>query len=373
MIWNLRKRLSVAVIFMCGGYMSVNQQDVRRQRRKANKNITMKDVAEDSGVSITTVSHVINETRYVEIETKEKVLLSIAKLKFSPNINAQRLKGMGTKTIGVVVSLLSGSYFHRFVSSLSVYANSNNYDIVVCDSMEQVNLEERHIEMLLSKGIDGLIYAPVDHRVVYSKLLDQKVPFIQIDRFNENYESDYVGLNNYDSSFKIVEYLKDTKKCTKIGFAFYGSMKYRGERLSGYLDACKKLKIYDEELIKKISSDEEKAIQSISKWISSDTHLDAIMCSNAEICYDILLSFNRLPELESYPTIFTFDANKWFNLFAHPVISIDQKIEEMSKIAFKALLNRIEGETAPFEKLYFDYDIIEFQGCSGIVPIRYTI
>lgn len=337
--------------------MSPNDQiELRRMRRKKKSNSTMKDVADLAGVSVSTVSHVINGTRYVEDSTKDKVLSCIAELKYSPNIIAQRLNGLNLKTIGVLVSNLQGSFFHRLVSSLSTLANKNEYDLLVCDSAENTELEKRHINTLLKKGIDGLIFAPVDHKTHYAELDQRTVPFVQVDRVSDSCKSDYIGINNYLQAQLITRTLIE-RGCRRIGFVRTEGSRYRGERLSGYYQSCNDAGIYDEALIIRVSTDSSNE-KEILEWYREQSPVDAVICSNADICYKVLHSLGRHLTTESSTVIFSFDNNKWFNLLQFPLLSLDQPIELIGRMAFETLLSRIEGNDDPFKKIFVDCDIV---------------
>ena len=94
----------------------------------------MKDVAELAGVSISSVSHVINKTRRVEHETKQKILDAIEKLNYTPNLFARSLKGKGTKLLGVIIADIRDTFFAEVVKSMEFNVLEKGYNLILCDS-----------------------------------------------------------------------------------------------------------------------------------------------------------------------------------------------------------------------------------------------
>ena len=126
------------------------------------RHTTMKDVAKKAGLSISTVSHVINKTRFVERKTADKILRAITDLDYKPNIMARSLRGKGTKTIGIIISDIRDSFFSDAVKAIESHANIKGYNVILCDAEGNIEKENSYIDILLRKGIDGLIFAPVD-------------------------------------------------------------------------------------------------------------------------------------------------------------------------------------------------------------------
>ena len=146
------------------------------------KRATMKDVAERAGVSITSVSHVINKTRKVEANTKAAILAAIQELHYQPNTPARSLKGKGTKTLGVVIADIREDFFAEVVKSIEFTASEQQYNVILCDSEDNAGKERFYLNMLISKGVEGIIFAPVDLESSYDFLVASAIPFLQIDR-----------------------------------------------------------------------------------------------------------------------------------------------------------------------------------------------
>ncbi|MEE9306884.1 MAG: LacI family DNA-binding transcriptional regulator, partial [Spirochaetia bacterium] len=189
------------------------------------KKVTIKDVANRAGFSISTVSHVINETRFVEKSTKEKIQKAIEELNYRPNILARSLKGKGSKTIGVIISDLRQGFFAEVIKAIESRANQREFNVMLCDSEDDAEKEELDVDILLRKGIDGLIFAPVDTGQLFEELWLSELPCVQIDRKLQSAEADFVGIDNVRSAEQATLRLFDNGyDC--VGFIGYGPEVY---------------------------------------------------------------------------------------------------------------------------------------------------
>jgi LacI family transcriptional regulator len=329
--------------------------DALRQTRPAS----IKEVARLAGVSVSTVSHVINDTRYVSEPTRLKVLESIARLKYRPNIMAQGIRRRKSRTIGLIISNLSGSFFYRLVNAICSYMHSQGYDVLVCNSEENVDNEKRHIDTLLRRGIDGLIYAPVDYRNSYEELSGQQVPFVQIERKNTNYNSDYVDIDNVGEARRITKFLLD-RGCRRIGFIRHGMENYTGRRFAGFEQTCTAGGVYDPALVINVTRDIIGATELIRKWLHRTAPLDGLICTNANICYSVLRIFDEIGQ-ERFQNLklFSFEENRWLGLLRFPLFALDQPIEEIGDTASRVLLERMAGDERSPRDFFLECKIAE--------------
>ena len=147
------------------------------------KNITIKDISRITGVSTMTVSRVINNGKYVRKETKERVTEAINKYGYEPNFFAQSLKTNKSKTIGLIIGEIENPWYSRFAKGVIDTSEGLDYNVMVCNSKYSPELGEKYLNMLIKRGVDGLIIATIDlsdeliHRV--SK---KHIPFVLVTR-----------------------------------------------------------------------------------------------------------------------------------------------------------------------------------------------
>lgn len=153
------------------------------------KSATISDVAKIAGVSVSTVSHVVNRTRHVEPETSFRVLTAITKLSYIPNSIAQALKSDRTKTIGMVVASSTNPFFAQVIHGVGQECTRLGFSLILANCGDKLSLLNTHLQTLLSKRIDGLVVMTTnssqeffEHIAVLSRL-----PVVAIDTFqNKN-------------------------------------------------------------------------------------------------------------------------------------------------------------------------------------------
>jgi len=324
------------------------------------KKITIKDVANFAGFSASTVSHVINKTRFVEKETSDKILKAIKDLNYRPNILARSLKGKGTKTLGVIISDIREGFFSEIIKSVESNANKCGYSVMLCDSEESVENEKLYIDVLLSKGIDGLIFAPVNTEVVFNDILSNWIPSVQIDRRLHYHKADFVGIDNKKSAETAVRHFYNNGY-KNIGFIGYKESVYTMEkRIEGYTNAVYEKKIQNELKIKIMSHNNVNITAKIQGWLNKCKDIDAVLCGNDNICYETLTAIQeiglRIPEDIG---IISFDDSKWFRILKCPVTAIRQPTLKMGEIAVDLLIDKIEKKSSKgFKDILLDPDLI---------------
>jgi len=136
----------------------------------------MNDVAELAGVSISSVSHVINKTRRVEAVTKSKIIDAIQRLNYTPNLFARSLRGKGTPLLGVIISDIRDSFFAEIMKSIKFIALERGYNVILGDSESKWEKVRFFLKTFISKGLDGIIFAPFDITKFDQNLIASQIP-----------------------------------------------------------------------------------------------------------------------------------------------------------------------------------------------------
>lgn len=205
------------------------------------KRATIKDIARETGLSIATVSRVINkkEGHYNE-ETKNSIEKAIKKLKYKPHVGAINLKTQKTRTIGFLVPELD-SFYNEVYLGAQDYAFKHKYSTFLFNTNYNRELEELQIENLLNRRVDGVIFASglVNNKLV-NKFLEDNVPIVSIENFKKNSDIPAIVLDNYKYSKLAVKHLIDMGY-KRIGYLSgpVEEMYILEERYRGYVDALK--------------------------------------------------------------------------------------------------------------------------------------
>ncbi|NLJ97821.1 MAG: LacI family transcriptional regulator [Tissierellia bacterium] len=169
---------------------------------------TIKDVAKLAGVSISTVSRVINKSKPVSSEVKIKVLEAIDELGYKPNAVARSLVTKRSNLIGVIVTDIGNSSIAQMVRGIEEVGRMYNYDIILSNSYGDPNTEKRFAELLRSKQVEGIILiSEILNKEVIEYIEDFKIPFIYLNKYYVDLDLPTVSIDHSEASYRMTKYL----------------------------------------------------------------------------------------------------------------------------------------------------------------------
>lgn len=172
------------------------------------KRITIKEVAETAGVSIATVSHVINNTRHVEATTRQSVERAMQDLGYQPNSLARSLRIGETKTIGLVVPDVYNLFFADISRRIEDLGYANGYSVILCNSDNNLAKQHNYVNMLITKQIDGVIFISAGESTEdLQKLVNSRIPIVVADRVVPLSLADVVLLDNEKGGYEATKHL----------------------------------------------------------------------------------------------------------------------------------------------------------------------
>src|SRR4030043_451142 len=176
------------------------------------KKITIKDIARMANVSHTTVSRALNNKSRIKNETKEKILSIAGALNYRPDFIARSLVMRRTKTLGLVITTIANPFYTELSQGIETTAISLGYNIILCSTNYDLSSEKKNIDMLRSKGVDGIIFTSAhmgDPNIL--ELVEEGFPIILVNRRTYHpmvrEKVDYVGVDNNLGGFLAVEHL----------------------------------------------------------------------------------------------------------------------------------------------------------------------
>lgn len=305
----------------------------------SRKQVTLKDVAEAAGVSISTVSHVINNTRFVKPETRQLVEKTMEDLSF------ERGTGFSKKTryIGLIVADITEDYSISVIKSIENHCREVNYSIIVCDSQDDLKLEQQNINKLLdNERVSGIIISPVNSFACDPRLKTTRVPIVCFDRKFENVKKVFFGINNLQSGYFASTYLFN-HGCKNVGFIGYPQEVFSvHQRELGYRLSWQEK--YDEKhpKIKKIDYFQENAIEEISKFVKKNK-VDGLICATSGVCHLAIKAIQFLDlNIPNDIKIVTYDNNKWFDMLQFPISVITQPVKKIAEASVDMMIQLIE-------------------------------
>ncbi|RON85015.1 LacI family DNA-binding transcriptional regulator [Pseudomonas fluorescens] len=201
---------------------------------------TIKDVAALAGISYTTVSHVVNNTRPVSQEVRLKVEAAIKSLDYVPSAVARSLKAKTTATIGLLVPNSLNPYFAELARGIEDYCERNGYCVILCNSDDNPDKQRSYLRVLLEKRIDGLIVASAGGDSGLAQgLAGVKTPMVIVDRGLEGVDADLVRIDHEYGAYLATRHLLELghRDIATIGGPVSTSVAQM--RLAGYCRALK--------------------------------------------------------------------------------------------------------------------------------------
>lgn len=212
---------------------------------------TIREVAESAGVSYATVSHVINNTRLVSPETRERVLAAMSKLNYRPNALARSLRQGKTNTIGLVLPDSANPFFAEISRSIEDEAFKQGYSVFLCNTELDTQRELFYVDVLSKKQVDGIIFvAAGDQADSLDFLLRQNMPVVMVDRDVPNVEVDAVLTDNQLGGYLATRHLIELGHRRIACIAGPSSITPSAERVIGYRRALEEANLpYEENLV----------------------------------------------------------------------------------------------------------------------------
>ena len=322
------------------------------------KKVSIKDIAKEVGVSTALVSYVLNnkekEAR-VGKQIAEKIRRVARRLNYSPNLIARSLQSGRTNTLGLIVADISNPFFSYIARVIEDAANQHGYTVIIGSSDEQASKSASLINAFLNRQVDGLIIAPAEEsEKQLQKLLDDKFPFVLVDRYFTGLNANSVHIDNYQSSFQAVEHLIK-KGYQRIGMmAYKTALPHMQERIRGYNAALKANGIRTKRswLQKAGYTTLEQDVQKgLRNALGGRDAPDAFFFATNSLAVSglkyIYREGIRVPEELG---VISFDESDAFDFFYSPVTYVRQSIEDIGKRALDLLMNQIKNPAGKKEQ-----------------------
>ena len=311
---------------------------------------TQRDIAEIAGVSITTVSHVVNGTRAVAEDTKAAVLRAIETTGYTGDAIARSLVTGGTRSIGMAISLVANPYFARLMQAIEREASTHGYTVLLADTHDAAATERDTVRALRSRRVDGLLItpAPGDGPVI-GELVSLDVPTVLIDRLATRADVDQVGSENIQATSALTAHLA-TLGHRRIGMiSGAAGLATSSERVLGYrLGLGRSRLTWDEELVAAGSSAAEPAAAALGSLLDLADPPTAVVAGNNTMLSGVLHECRRRGlRVGTDLAVVGYDDVEWADLVDPPITTVAQPIAEMGRTAVRLLLDRIADPTRP--------------------------
>lgn len=339
--------------------------------------ITISDVAQEAGVSITTVSRVMNNNYPVNINTRRKVEKAIKKLEFTPNVLARGLIQKKTNTIGVLLPSITNIYFTMVVCGLQDFFRENGFHILLCDTGENSKSELEHLKGLRDKLVDGII--SIDPRTASIKSgnyhkVSREIPLILVNGYNEGIKLNYVISDQASGTSEALEYLISLGH-TDITF-LRGQHSYSYDlKEEQYMKTLKKynIRLKEENIIsiEKGNSIEtmDLAFQAFQKRLSMrGKRPSAVFCCNDWMGAGALHAAQKLNiSVPNKLSVIGYDNIIVSEITMPKLTTVDQNMYHLGKVAAEQLYRLIKEPTQNHSKIILDTKLIVRDSCGKLL------
>ncbi len=343
------------------------------------ENPTIKDVAKLAGVSIATVSRVLNKLGVVNPETEQKVQGAVAKLNYQPNAVARSLKLNRTRSIGVLLPEVSNTFFTEIVEQLEHLLSPKGYALLVCSSENSVDEEKRKLSFLLERNVDGLVVIAVSDEGSHFAEVD--VPMVMLDRKIEGLGRDVIISDNRASAYEVTCALIDEGR-SRIGFLGGDPHVHTSvERYRGFVDAIEeRALVLDERFVLHEGMTMKSGYTLMEKALSFEDCPDAFFVVNdmVHIGATTFLMANAAREVRRRMAFASFDYLHYAPLLQFCHYAVAQPLEKMANRAVQLLTRRMEGDLKDFPSTtVFQPSIVamkdrEGSASNGTLPPRFN-
>lgn len=306
---------------------------------------SMNEVAKRAGVSIATVSRVLNNSESVNEATRLKILKAIKDLKYQPSRVAKRLrsKSVSSNLLGVLIPDIQNPFYVDVLRGIEDVAYKNNYAIIMCNYGQDEKKEIMYLDILQSEAIDGLIAAPVSENDLRLKsIIKDGLPVVCVDRGLAGIDVDIVWVNNEDGSFEAVNHLIKSGYRRIAYISGLPSIPSSRMRETGYRKALENKDIYISELVKYGNSSYESGVNLCAELLDLPNPPDAIFTGNNLITLGALETIHkRKKRIPEDVAILGFDDMFWASSLNPPLTAVRQPAYEIGKRACELLIQRI--------------------------------
>ena len=353
---------------------------------------TLKDVAAEAGVSISLVSHYLNDRPGVGAKSRERIEAAIEKLSYRPNGIARSLVRQKTDTIGVVVSNLCNPFIFDLLNGMDEAAEEKKYNVIYCSAGGSLEKKQRYMHLFADGRVDAmLIYgAFMEDDQLIRRLTKTHFPFALVENDLPDAGADQILIDNFDAGYRATKHLIELGHRRVAYMAGHPHLKVALERFRGYRKALEESGIpYTDQLsiqldifsessqteiencsanFPSVSRQEyfEAAYRSMGHYLQENPLPDALFCSGDILAFGAIKALSeRGIHVPEHVSIIGFDDEKSleFGLDIPQITTMRQPLHQAGYLGVTNLIRRIEHPDTPVTQTVLRAELVERGSC----------
>ena len=310
---------------------------------------TLSSMAERLGCSATTISRVLSgkaEKYRISEATVKSVLREARRCNYTPSATAQILRTKKSNTIGLLLPSVSNPYFADMASVIISELSDSNFTTIVVDTMESEQKLNESARSLISRQVDGLIAVPCGENGEEMEMLSGHTPLVLIDRYYENTSLPFVTTNNYQGGLDATKHLLSRGHSRITCIQGVQSSMPNKERVRGYCRAMEEAGLAENINIVGNEFSVQNGYLEAKLLMSREIRPTAIFALSNTIMLGALKAIREAGlSIPQDVALISFDNNLYMDYMTPSITRISQPVEDMSKLAVKILLDKLNGES----------------------------
>lgn len=326
--------------------------------RTESQKPTIRDVAKRAGVSVGTVSNVLN--RRIPVTPKRRIAVerAIAALGFRPNRIAQSLRGAAPRVVGLVAHDTQSAYFAALLDRFETFGAARGYEVMQVLTRSDPAVELRRTKALLDRQVDGLILVPTARpQATFDLIAESGVPAVMVDRAFDDPRFDYVTMDNDAAMARLVRDLAAASRERILFVVRWPELVTTRARIAAFERTGRKTGIATSVLAR--DPDDAAFARQIARILESTGKPDTIVASNSAIALPLLATLTKLGlAIPKDVSVVAFDEPIWAPVVSPPLTVVRHPVDAIAGSAWDILIDRIENRTRAGARVTHEAEIV---------------
>ena len=322
--------------------------------------MSIQKIARLAGVSVATVSRVLNNSDSVKEKNREKVLQAINESNYQPNLLARQLRTARSSMVLVMVSDISNPFCAEVVKGIEEQAEKNGYRILLCNSGSDIERSRSSLQLLAGKMVDGIITMDAFSKLPELTQLIGAMPWVQCAEYADAGEISCVGISDAEASQEMVRYLagKGRQRIALINHDL--SYKYAQLRLQGYQQALGQLQLDWQALSYASELSFSAGKQAMQALLAGKERPDAVFAVSDVLAAGAMSAIQEAGlNVPQDIAVAGFDGTDLAEMVSPPLTTLSQPSRDIGRQAFTLLLHKIDNPASAAQRVMMGWQLIQ--------------